>query len=124
MEEVEGVEDEIAFSALQCFDQGGKARSPGFRLHDDFSVDERRFYRQARSCLRDAGETLGPIEPLSRQEFAFALLYPCLDAIAVIFDFMSPVRTARRLIVGLEEEPGLLLFARLARHAHQMPGAF
>ena len=52
------------------------------------------------SRVGDAGEPLGPVEALARQQLDLAVVDAHLDAVAVVFDLVHPVRARRRLLDG------------------------
>src|SRR5208282_5043997 len=58
---------------------------------------------QCRDRLGDALEAVGPVERFAREQFHLAvveaLIESCLDAIAVEFDLVEPVTTARWYVV-------------------------
>ncbi|MNV26889.1 hypothetical protein D3C71_1180190 [compost metagenome] len=68
-----------------------KIRHALFVRHHHFTVQPGGFQTQARQCLGLAGQLVGPVVAVAREEFDFIMVNARHDPIAVEFDLVAPL---------------------------------
>src|ERR1700685_2492134 len=100
IQKVEHIVDQaIAAAVLQIGLQQREARNALVVFDDQFAVEQRGFGGQCGDRRRDRLEAMRPIQVLARQQAHLAVIEPCLNAIAIVFDLVQPFGAARRVAV-------------------------
>ncbi|MNL23507.1 hypothetical protein D3C87_1449000 [compost metagenome] len=68
-----------------------KIRYALFVRHHHFTIEPRRFQAQAGQRLGLAGQLVGPVVAVAREEFDFIMVNARHDPIAVELDFVAPL---------------------------------